>query len=92
MEKVMLTFENGIKIEADVNGDCYIVDEKPDFPIGLTTVLVDDGEVEIEKENVTITESAPLDGRYWFALVPASEFDIWRAEIEDALCELSMGE
>jgi len=92
MEKVMLTFENGIKIEADVNGDCYIVDEKPDFPIGITNVLVDDGEVEIEKENVTIIESAPLDGRYWFALVPASEFDIWRAEIEDALCELSMGE
>ena len=46
MEKAKITFKNGIEIEAEVNGSCYIVDSKPDFPVDLSEVTVTAGEDE----------------------------------------------
>jgi len=41
-------------------------------------------------KNAEVIECASVDGRYWFAFREMSEMELWRANIEDALCELSM--
>lgn len=85
MENVKIIFSDGTEIVAEQNGTCYIVDEKPDFPEDLSTVII--GEQVLE--NVALVECASIDGRYWFAFRQLSPQEIWMAEIEDALCDLS---
>jgi hypothetical protein len=85
MEKVKIIFNNGTELVAEQNGDCFIVDKKPDFPADMPTVQV--GEETLE--NVSVVECASVDGRYWFAFREMSPEEIWQAEIEDALCDLS---
>jgi hypothetical protein len=85
MEKVKIIFSDGAEIVAEQNGTCYIVDEKPDFPADLSTVTI--GEQVLE--NVALVECASIDGRYWFSFRQLSPQEIWMAEIEDALCDLS---
>jgi hypothetical protein len=85
MEKVKIIFNDGTELVAEQNGDCFIVDKKPDFPADTSTVQV--GEETLE--NVSVVECASVDGRYWFAFREMSPEEIWRAEIEDALCDLS---
>lgn len=88
MEKVKIVFSDGTEIVAEQNGTCYIVDEKPEFPTDLSIVTI--GEQELE--NVALVECASIDGRYWFAFRQLSQQEIWMAEIEDALCDLSKEE
>jgi len=88
MENITITFKNGVSIEAEKNGDCYITNAKPQFPSDLSEVTV--GETKLK--NVQLIECASVDGRYWFAFREMSETELWRANIEDALCELSMEE
>lgn len=88
MEKVTIVFSDGLEIQAEQNGNCYIVDEKPDFPADLSVVTIG----EQEMENVAIVECASIDGKYWFAFRQLSQTEIWMAEIEDALCDLSKEE
>lgn len=90
MEKVKITFLDGTIINADVNGDCYIVDEKPDFPEDTSMVTIGEGADAQTLEYVNVQECASVDGKYWFAFVAMNEIDVRFAEIEDALCELSM--
>ena len=92
MEKKLIIFLDGSEIEAEINGNCFIVDEQPDFPEDLSTVVIRDDNDVVEIENVNVQECASTDGRYWFAFVPMSEIEMRFAEIEDALCELSMME
>ena len=87
MENVKIIFSDGTELVATQNGNCYIVDEKPNFPADLSTVTV--GEQELE--NVALVECYSNDGKYWFAFRQLTPEEIWRAEIEDALCELSLG-
>ena len=52
MEKVKITFKDGTEMEAEVNGSCYIVDGKPDFPIDLSEVTVSErGEIKITEDS-----------------------------------------
>ena len=90
MEKVKITFFDGTIVNADVNGDSYIVDTKPAFPADTSIVTIGEGQNAETLENVKIQECASIDGRYWFAFVAMSEIEIRFAEIEDALCELSI--
>lgn len=90
MEKVTITFLNGTEIEAEVNGDCYIVDEAFETPEDLSVVTIVKGDETEELENMKFVVCASVDGRYWFSFAPMSEMEIRFAEIEDALCELSM--
>jgi len=83
-----ITFKNGTEITAEQNGSCFIVDEKPEFPTDLS--IVEAGEMVFK--NAQLIECASVDGRYWFTFRELTPEEIWRAEIEDALCELSMGE
>lgn len=85
MEKVTIIFSDGTEVVAEQNGTCYIVNEKPDFPADMSMVTI--GEQVLE--NMALVECASIDGRYWFAFRPLSQQEIWRAEIEDALCDLS---
>lgn len=88
MEKVIITFADGTEIEADHSGTCYIADDKPVFPYDLSVVTVS-GDEERIINNAQLVECFSVDGRYWFAFIERSEMDVWRAEIEDALCDLS---
>lgn len=85
METVNIIFGDGTELVATPNGDCYIVAEKPHFPADLSVVTV--GEQILE--NVAVVECASTDGRYWFAFHHLTPEEIWRADIENALCELS---
>ena len=91
MEKVKIIFQNGTEIEAERNGSCYIVENKPVFPADLSVVTVQNTEGEEVFKNVKVQECASVDGRYWFTFVEVPEIEAWKASIEDALCELSMG-
>lgn len=68
MEKAIIIFLNGVEVQAEVNGNCYITDEKPDFPADLSEVKVVIGDEEKTIANVEVNEAASVDGRYWFAL------------------------
>ena len=89
MEKVRIEFLSGLEVEADVNGDCYITNTAFETPVDLSVVTIH-AEDDEELHNVKLIECASVDGRHWFAFVPLSETEIRFAEIEDALCELSM--
>ena len=73
MEKVKITFNDGTKITAEVNGNSYIVDEKPEFPEDLTDVVIEKNEEEKTIKDARIIECASIDGRYWFAIIEIPE-------------------
>ena len=85
MESVNIIFRDGTELVAGHNGECCILAEKPVFPADLSVVTVD----EQVLRNVALVECASTDGRYWFAFRQLTPEEIWRADIEDALCELS---
>jgi hypothetical protein len=76
MEKAKITFKNGLEIEAEVNGSCYIVDEKPEFPANLSEVTVTASNEEKILHEVEVNEAASVDGRYWFALRELTEQEL----------------
>lgn len=92
MEKRLIIFTNGLEIEVESNGDSYITDTEPNFPDDLSVVIIKNGDDTTELKNINVQECASIDGRYWFVFVPMSEIEIRFAEIEDALCELSIME
>lgn len=66
MEKTKITFADGSVIEADKNGDCFIVDKE--FSVDdLSKVTVENDGISQELENVEIVEAASVDGRFWFS-------------------------
>lgn len=85
MANVTIIFADGTQLTAQQNGDCFITAQKPSFPADLSVVTI--GEQVLE--DVALVECASIDRRYWFAFRPLSPEEIWRAEIEDALCDLS---
>lgn len=73
MENVKITFNDGTKITAEVNGNSYIVDEKPEFPEDLTDVVIEKNGEEKTIKDARIVECASIDGRYWFAIIEIPE-------------------
>ena len=63
-----ITFRNGTKITAEVNGDCYITQERPSFPADLNGITVTKEEGDTTYQYTELIECASTDGRYWFAL------------------------
>lgn len=82
---VQIKFNNGQTIEAELNGNCYIVDKKPEFPKDLTNIQASDEFIQ----NGEIVECYSIDGRYWFGIHEIPQYVLWQASIEDALCDLS---
>ena len=69
METVQIKFKNGSEIEAEVNGNSYIVDSKPAFPADLSEVIVGDQTLHY----VEVVECAAIDNRYWFSFIEIPE-------------------
>lgn len=91
-----ITFANGQVINAQQNGNNYIVSKKPDFPTNLKNIKIEDENGETTIVNGEIIECAPLDKKYWFTIreIPEStvreqSVDQRISDIEDALCEIS---
>lgn len=81
MEKVIIEFKDGSQIEAEVNGNCYITDSKPDFPEDLSEVTVREKEnMEIFKD-VEILKCASVDSRYWFTFTFTSAYEKLEAQV-----------
>lgn len=73
MEKVTITFADGTSLTAELNGNTYIVDEKPEFPKDLSVVKVNNGETVQELHYAEVIECASVDDRYWFGFVEVPE-------------------
>lgn len=91
-----IIFANGLEINAEVNGNNFIVDKKPSFPVNLKNIKIESSDGTTVITNGMITTCAPLDKRYWFTIseVPTGTLqmeltDQRIADIEDALCEMS---
>lgn len=81
MEEVRIIFNDGTEIEAEVNGDSYIVDTEPDFPEDMTTVEVVKGEETTEFHNARVQECASVDGRFWFVILEATQSEILESQV-----------
>jgi len=82
---IKITFANGSGLDAEVNGNCYITDEKPEFPddISVVTVTADDPYYNRIYHNAQIIECASTDGRYWFTFRELSPVEVRLKELED---------
>lgn len=93
---VEIKFPNGTTIEAEVNGNCLITDEKPDFPTDLFKVTVkgtsDTGNEEINWtfQNAKIVEPYSSDGRYWFAFLETPKEELDRKKLESMIEYVAM--
>ena len=76
METVKITFGDGTEITAEVNGSCYIVDDKFNDP-DLSEVTIGDTVIE----NATLMEAASVDGRYWFTITRLTEEELMRKSV-----------
>ena len=96
---VKLSFTNGLMISAELNGNCFITDARPDFPDDLSSVTVESDEEFYKREyhNVELIECTCLDSRYWFALRERSPEEMRQKELDDTIqmltdCLLEMSE
>lgn len=85
MEKVKITFASGVKIEAEVNGSCYIIDEPLNENIqndlSVVTIENKDG-VRTEFTDAELIIAASIDGRFWFSFREVSAEERLRADID----------
>ena len=77
MGKVIIRFNDGNEISAEINGDSYIVNTKPEFPEDLSNVVISGEDINKRYDNAELIECASVDGRYWFAFreIPQEEAD-----------------
>lgn len=81
MEKVTIEFKDGSQIEAEVNGNCYITDSKPEFPEDLSEVTIKGGDDTQILKDVGILKCAAVDNRYWFTFTFTSAYEKLEAQI-----------
>lgn len=81
MEKATIKFKDGTEIEAEVNGNNYITETRPEFPEDMTEVIVVKNEAEETLKNVSIQESAGLDDRFWFIFHEATQQEITESQV-----------
>ena len=67
--EAILTFMDGTVIEAEENGNCFIVPAEPEFPEDLSQVTVEDETGEKTFQIVTLQEAASTDGLYWLIVL-----------------------
>lgn len=82
-----ITFRAGTHLFAEQNGSCFVTDTKPAFPLPLGTVTIE-GEEPRTIEHAQLVECASVDGRYWFSFIETPQDELYRAIMEDALCEI----
>ena len=78
--EVTITFTDGSTVEAELNGNCYITDQKPEIPDDLSEVTVTGAEEKVYK-NARLLESASVDGRYWFSFLEETKEEKMAVEV-----------
>ena len=89
MEEVRIIFKDGTEIQAEKNGDCFIVDEKPSFPEDLSDITIEGESGTVNISNGRIIECASVDENYWFSVQEIPEAELERQATNDAILELS---
>lgn len=79
-----IIFADGKTFAVEVNGDCYIMDDKPEFPADLSIVTIEDGEQTIVIHDAILIECASVDGRYWFAFIKESPEEKTIRELQES--------
>jgi len=97
--KATIQFVNRSTITVEKNADCYIAEEKPDFPDPLGEVIVQSEDGDKRFYDAKLIECASVDGRFWFTFMEMPEDEKLRkrvAELEstntmlqDCLLEMS---
>ena len=93
MEIVVVTFKDGSEIEAYLNGNSLIMDERPFIPEDLSVVrIVGDQGTNITINDAELVECASIDGRFWFFFAQKNEEQKLKEKVtflEDCLMEMS---
>lgn len=79
-----IKFNNGYTITAELNGNCFITDNKPNFPTDLSNITVTADDKSYIVEHGEIIEAASVDDRYWFAIrdIPNEELTREKADAQ----------
>ena len=82
---IRITFANGSGLDAEVNGNCYITDTRPEFPddLSVVTVAADDPCCDRTYRNAHLVECASSDGRYWFTFREPSSEELYRMQLDE---------
>ena len=78
--EVTITFTDGTKVQAELNGNCYITDEAPAIPEDLSEVTVTGAEEKVYK-NAKLIECASVDGRFWFSFLEETKEEKMAIEV-----------
>lgn len=91
MEKVTITFNDGTTLNPDVNGDTYILDEKPDFPIDLTGITIESasGTKTIEHGQILDCATGGASG-YWFAIIEIPKGELEATQLKSQVAYIAM--
>ena len=91
-----IQFADGTELQTDLNGDCFILAAKPEFPEDLSVVTVVIGEETTVYHNAKVQTCARTDGRFWFTFLEESQSERTirelreeNAMLEDAIIELA---
>ena len=80
-ERAIIKFTDGTEIEAEVNGDNYIVAVEPEFPNDLSEVIIEKDGVEETIRNAFVQPTASVDGRFWFIFSVPSNYDVLESQV-----------
>lgn len=93
MEIAIVTFKDGSEIEAYLNGNSLIMDERPFIPEDLSVVrIAGDQGTDITIKDAELVECASIDGRFWFYFAQKNEEQKLKEKVtflEDCLMEMS---
>ena len=78
-----IIFANMTETSAEMNGDCFILDEKSEFPPDLSIVTIQLANENRVYRNAEIIECASIDGRYWFAFRELTPDELYRKQLDD---------
>ena len=67
--EAIIRFKDGTEITAEVNGDSYITESKPDFPSNTKGLTVEKESGTTEYEDALLFDCASADGKYWFGII-----------------------
>ena len=72
-----ISFNDGTEMEVVVNGNCFILDEAPEFPEDITETLVTykNGSTQEFSDPKVIECAAGFSPGYWFTLVEKGAVD-----------------
>lgn len=87
-----ITLADGTVLDnLELNGNNFISEKlisDSTFLGNLSTVTIEDAELKETHTNMKLVANRVMDGKQWFILADMSADELWRAGIEDAICEM----